>query len=534
MGVSQTGGTPASYSYILIRLLFRFVLSIFYGTISVEGTENIPSNGVPAIVIANHSNSLTDALMMVTTVPRHRRNWLRLTAKATQFGRRTFTSWLIESAGTVPIFRRKDYSEGEEVDNSHVMGKLMEALELGDAVLLFPEGGSRFHPGIAPLKTGVARLLSDVLSRNRNNPNFQIALQTCSVTYMHRQHFRSDVLVTYHKPIIFTPKSNPELLSPVDYDNIRALTAQMHEIISSGTFDSPSWDPIRVSKLAARIYVPLGTLMTLGDYVRVTRTFLRAFGASRKSDVDASSDKSMPSVHDLYGDLEVYQNELSRLGIKDDRVRRPLHRPIIFWRMAIRGGWATVLFALSLPGLVLWLPIFVTTFIAVHKYKKTGPIFDTYDEIAQYKLTYGFISGLIVYGACLLFTFPIAAFTLFAVPVIMWMALRWFEDGVASFRAFSALWRLFWVGKPTLEKLRKQREILYPRVIALALQLGLPEDPVAYFSESGGKQKGRVRQGSWSGSAKYFSLRRRRKRDWNETLRLYDVVDYPVDDSGSS
>jgi len=94
---------------------------------------------------------------------------LRLTAKATQFGHKTFTSWLIESAGTVPIKRRKDSPE-DNVDNSDAMLKLMEvicsdvstdralilsqALELGDAVCLFPEGMSRYHPTIAPLKTG--------------------------------------------------------------------------------------------------------------------------------------------------------------------------------------------------------------------------------------------------------------------------------------------------------------------------------------------------------------------------------------------
>lgn len=50
---------------------------------------------------------------------------LRLTAKSTQFGRKTFTSWLIESAGTVPIKRRKDFPEGD-TDNSEVMETLME------------------------------------------------------------------------------------------------------------------------------------------------------------------------------------------------------------------------------------------------------------------------------------------------------------------------------------------------------------------------------------------------------------------------
>lgn len=50
---------------------------------------------------------------------------LRLTAKSTQFGRKSFTSWLIESAGTVPIKRRRDFPGGD-ADNSQVMGNLME------------------------------------------------------------------------------------------------------------------------------------------------------------------------------------------------------------------------------------------------------------------------------------------------------------------------------------------------------------------------------------------------------------------------
>ena len=54
------------------------------------------------------------------------RNMLRLTAKATQFGRKTFTSWLIESAGTIPIHRRKEAPDGT-VDNAEAMKTLMKA-----------------------------------------------------------------------------------------------------------------------------------------------------------------------------------------------------------------------------------------------------------------------------------------------------------------------------------------------------------------------------------------------------------------------
>lgn len=88
--------------------------------------------------------------LMVTSVPQRKRNMLRLTAKASQFGepihpqsrryiprrmisqspgahaysgRRTFTSWLIENAGTLPLKRKK---EDPNADNSHVMEKLVD------------------------------------------------------------------------------------------------------------------------------------------------------------------------------------------------------------------------------------------------------------------------------------------------------------------------------------------------------------------------------------------------------------------------
>lgn len=187
---------------------------------------------------------------------------------------------------------------------------------------------------------------------------------------------------------------------------------------------------------------------------------------------------------------------------------------------------------MSLPGLALWLPVFATTFYAVHNFKKTGPIFDTWDEIAQYKLIYGLMSGICVWLCAVALTWPIAPVTFFLVPAFMWMSLRWFEDAVAAFRAFVALLRLLAVGKEKLKKMHEFRKELHGRVAVLAIsKLGLPQDPEGYFSQAGGKEKGRIR-GGWDSSARYFSIKRRRKRDWNETLRLYDKVDYPeVDDT---
>jgi glycerol-3-phosphate O-acyltransferase/dihydroxyacetone phosphate acyltransferase len=85
----------------------------------------------------------------------------------------------------------------------------------------------------------------------------------------------------YTRPFQFPVfQDNPELLAPVHHDEIKAVTARMQEQISSRTIDAPSWDVVRSAKMATRIYAPLGTHMSLGDYVRVTRTFVEAFKTS--------------------------------------------------------------------------------------------------------------------------------------------------------------------------------------------------------------------------------------------------------------
>lgn len=51
----------------------------------------------------------------------------------------------------------------------------------------------------------------------------------------------------------------------------------MQAQISQGTIDSPSWDIIRSAKTATKIYAPIGTNMSLGDYVRICRSFVEVF-----------------------------------------------------------------------------------------------------------------------------------------------------------------------------------------------------------------------------------------------------------------
>ncbi|KAG8948038.1 hypothetical protein FRC04_010080 [Tulasnella sp. 424] len=599
---------PTPWMYFLIRLLFKFVLNVFYGTIVVENEHYIPKNGEPVIVCANHVNSLTDALLLVTSVSSKKRNFLRLTAKDSQFGRKTFSSWLIENAGTLPIQRRKEH--GDQAENSATMDKLLTALSQGDAICLFPEGMSRFHPTMAPLKTGAARIVSDVLTRNRDNPEFAVTLLTCSLTYVHRWSFRSDILVSFNPPLKLSVKDTPSLIStpdkPVDFEAIKSLTTFMHAQLSSNTIDSPSWDLVRVAKTAARIYVPLGTRMRLGDWVRVVARFVE--GLAKPGDVNGagtgaegvaierqgmkrtvtwnSKAESRPrgdsvgegsteprslaeapsSTQDarlrresqtfssgfadeererLARDLSSYQDQLNAIGLKDDRIRQSatLSRIKILWRLLLRICQTFFFLVIVTPGLFLWVPVFATTTYKSEKLKRSGPVWDTHDEVAQTKLVYGLASGIFVWLTAVLLTAPIFGlglfFTIWFVPAWMWLTLRWTEDLIAAFRAAMALYRLLWVSKADLKRLRETREDLHGRIMNVATEvLGLPKDPEAEFLVVSGEegddqpsrwakhQRGRSR-GGWDSALRYFSIRRRRKRDWNETLRWFDATEFP-------
>lgn len=110
-------------------------------------------------------------------------------------------------------------------------------------------------------------------------------------------------------------QDNPELLDPVNYDSIRIVTAQLSQRIATGTFDAPSWGLIRAAKMATPIYAPLGTAMSLGDYVRVTRTFLEVFKAgslpsgptssASPASPDAGVEEKDENIVKLKEDLEV-------------------------------------------------------------------------------------------------------------------------------------------------------------------------------------------------------------------------------------
>lgn len=151
----------------LARWLGGIALHWFYRDVRVVNAERIPRTG-PVLIAMNHTNALVDALMAMWVVPR----MLRITAKAT-LGDSIPGAMMMRSIGIIPLRRMSD-GDGvkDPVRNRASFERIVDELAQGGAVLVFPEGKSHNEPGIAPLKTGLAR--AALRARDRGVPGVTI------------------------------------------------------------------------------------------------------------------------------------------------------------------------------------------------------------------------------------------------------------------------------------------------------------------------------------------------------------------------
>lgn len=130
----------AWYYFILDLAKFAFWL---LGGIRVVGRPNVPKDGA-LIVAPNHVSHLDPP---VTACAIHR--MLRFMAKEELFKAKGF-GWLIRSVGAFPVRRGEGDTEAIRV--------AIDALEKGQAVLVFPEGSRGDGAHLQPVNRGVAML----------------------------------------------------------------------------------------------------------------------------------------------------------------------------------------------------------------------------------------------------------------------------------------------------------------------------------------------------------------------------------------
>lgn len=136
----------------LFYLLFVKPLVLVMLGISVRGREHLPVSG-PAIVVANH-NSHLDTMALMSLFPLSVIDKVHPVAAADYFLRNPIISWFaLTIAGIIPLERRMR-EKGNDVFNP-----VIEALDRGSIVIIFPEGTRGQPETMGRLKNGIGHLL---------------------------------------------------------------------------------------------------------------------------------------------------------------------------------------------------------------------------------------------------------------------------------------------------------------------------------------------------------------------------------------
>ena len=214
-------------AYRILRALGRIALRWFYREVEIVGLEHLPDRG-PVLLASNHPNALVDALVVGCTLRRS----VTLTAKSTLL-ENPVTRALLRTAGVIPLRRASDaLRSGRREDggldparNAEAFAAVLDVLEVGGIVLIFPEGKSHSEPALAPLKTGLAR----IATMARVERLTSVPIVPVGLTFERKWEPRSRVLMHLGPPIYAAtegcdqPNDIAELTRRVDA-GLRAVT----------------------------------------------------------------------------------------------------------------------------------------------------------------------------------------------------------------------------------------------------------------------------------------------------------------------
>jgi len=119
--------------------------------VHVRGQNHLPKEGA-SIVVSNH-NSHLDTMVLMSLYPLRRLPKVRPVAAFDYFMKNRVVAWFSQHViGIIPLKRKVSKDEG------HPFAPVHKALDVGETIILFPEGSRGEPEEMSPFKTGVAHL----------------------------------------------------------------------------------------------------------------------------------------------------------------------------------------------------------------------------------------------------------------------------------------------------------------------------------------------------------------------------------------
>jgi glycerol-3-phosphate O-acyltransferase/dihydroxyacetone phosphate acyltransferase len=440
--------------YTVVKTLFYYVLHIFFSDIDVIGEENIPSEG-PVIFVGNHQNQFVDPIMLLThnkreigfiiaaksltkfmvgffaklmkSIPVRRPqdearsgkgtivsvdkvdDKLILTGKGTSFTTDvkpnesinikdlgdsspviisvlSDTQLVVKFNFDKPIKSEHAFKIFPNLNQEDLYNTVWDTLDHNGCIGIFPEGGSHDRVSLLPLKAGVTIMALGALQRN---PNLKLTIIPCGMTYFSGHRFRSHVCMEYGAPITIST-----LMVQTYKTDKKTACGQLLNLITERlkavTVNYPDSESMKIIQTAKRLYKPVGMEMSSEQYLGLCRRFVEGYMKIREQE----------PIKKISAKIQAYNNELLKYGLKDYQSQT---LEMSSWKLAQRILFLIMTLILSLPGLILNMPIggiakYLGRKEAEKALKGSNVKVEGKDVIASYKIIVGFVLVPVTYA----------------------------------------------------------------------------------------------------------------------------------------
>ncbi|KAL8899087.1 MAG: hypothetical protein Q9207_006379 [Kuettlingeria erythrocarpa] len=532
-----------NWVYDLWLWVFSILVDLFFREVHPRGSWKIPRRGPIIFVAAPHANQFVDPLILmrvIKTEAQRRISWLI----AEKSMKRRFIGAAAGMLGPVSVGRALDstkpgsgkiYLPDPEGDPLLIRGngtKLEKEAEVGGLLVLPTVNGLAANSEIAEIhgpeeirlkkdfKGDVAigqltgRYIPDG-SRDKDfrnggalegkeefqagvaimalgslaaNPESNVKIIPCGMNYFHAHKFRSRAVVEFGTPIE-VPKELVDLYKNGERrEATKQLLETVHQALVAVTVSSPDYDTLMLIQAARRLYNPTGKKLPLPMIVELNRRLVKGY----------SHYKDDPRIVNLQKSVNDYNKQLWLLGVRDHQVEyAKFSIPKVIFTLFYRLGKLSILAIATLPGLVLFAPVFIATkIISIRKSKEALAAstvkLEGRDVVATWKLlvAMGFAPLLYIFYTVLLtwWTYRnrvqgymppwvplwlVVTFGFVFFPAITFAALRFGESGMDILKSLRPLvLSLNPTSANTLSKLREKRKELSAEVTEVINTLG--------------------------------------------------------------
>ena len=398
------------------------------------------------------------------------------------------------------------YKYSKRIDHSDMYASVYSTFQEGDAIGIFPEGGSHDRTSMMPLKAGVALFTLGAAERG-----IDVQIVPVGLTYFYGHKFRSRAHIEFGNP--FSPPR--DLVESFDAEKRTTTTRMLDELsqhLHMVTINVADWPTLKFLHSLRRLYQPPGLLLETKDYLRLTRRLALIIAAGEKDEDFADFRNKVENYADLCSALLIRDSQAATLSQLEEQgnttdVLKSLR--LLFRRIVM----LCVLTVVLLPFFIFGGPIGIITHVLAEGHARLALSQSSIkvvaaDVKASYKIVLGFalvpLECFVVATLTYMYSDWRTALTVFfSLPVVLHVSLVILREWVMEMNAALPLVMSIMSKHKQFVKLAERRK----KLVAMTKRIVNQYDPALekelgqYGDQAAESEVARVRQAS------LFSLR---------------------------